>query len=173
MRNGGVLALACGLIITWLLIWNGPARPGTGPFIPFAVGAFIFLAAWIRWQRIRRTSKVNFNYENGDALIKAATENLAEAFRMLGTCSGLWWLDSNFTRHALALGLNAPSHFRSNVPMHSLCLGRSVIWFLPHIMLMQSDWTCLHFWHKKLRLKIQRMENLSHGVIAPEVHERV
>jgi uncharacterized BrkB/YihY/UPF0761 family membrane protein len=34
-------------------------------------------------------------------------------------------------------------------------------------------WTCPHFWHKKLRLKIQRMENLSHGVVAPEVHERV
>ena len=34
-------------------------------------------------------------------------------------------------------------------------------------------WTCPHFWHKKLRLKIHRMENLSHGVIAPEVHERV
>jgi hypothetical protein len=34
-------------------------------------------------------------------------------------------------------------------------------------------WTCPPFWHKKLRLKIQRMENLSHGVIAPEVHERV
>jgi len=34
-------------------------------------------------------------------------------------------------------------------------------------------WTCPHVWHKKLRLKIHRMENLSHGVITPEVHERV
>jgi hypothetical protein len=36
-----------------------------------------------------------------------------------------------------------------------------------------GKWTCPHFWHKKLRLKIHRMENLSHGVITPEVHERV
>jgi catechol 2,3-dioxygenase-like lactoylglutathione lyase family enzyme len=36
-----------------------------------------------------------------------------------------------------------------------------------------SQWTCPHFWHKKLRLKIHRMENLSHGVVAPEVHEGV
>jgi hypothetical protein len=34
-------------------------------------------------------------------------------------------------------------------------------------------WTCPHFWHKQLRLNIHRMENLSHGAIAPEVHERV
>ena len=37
----------------------------------------------------------------------------------------------------------------------------------------ETVWTCPHFWHKKLRLKIHRMENLSHGVIAPEVYERV
>src|SRR4051794_24015769 len=31
---------------------------------------------------------------------------------------------------------------------------------------MRADlqWTCPHFWHKKLRLTIDRMENLSHGL---------
>jgi hypothetical protein len=37
----------------------------------------------------------------------------------------------------------------------------------------QIVWTCPIFDTKKLRLKIHRMENLSHGVIAKEVHERV
>src|SRR5438309_1455568 len=36
-----------------------------------------------------------------------------------------------------------------------------------------SEWTCPQLWHKKLRLKIHGMENLSHGIIAPKVHEGV
>src|SRR6476659_6666757 len=38
---------------------------------------------------------------------------------------------------------------------------------------LPMTWTCPHFWPRELRLKIHLMENLSHGAIAPEVHERV
>jgi hypothetical protein len=36
-----------------------------------------------------------------------------------------------------------------------------------------SNWTCPPFWHNELRLKIHRMENLSHGVITAKVYEGV